>query len=200
MSTCNSCGAREMAEHASWCRLHGVSYAPEAAAPTVHGEAPAEDTPPPHAIAIIRDLLASAVPHPKEHPTMWAAWERAHQYLAGQGLAPTAVPAVDFAEIRAAHAATSGREWLSPIGRIPEDLGKVCADDGMNEIGEFKRHEDAAFVILAHEAVPALIDRIDRARAAVGSRSRLAIEGGFPGLAVELGKVLTILNGESDAG
>lgn len=33
------------------------------------------------AVAEIRNLLASAHPHPKEHPTMTAAWKRARAFL-----------------------------------------------------------------------------------------------------------------------
>lgn len=31
--------------------------------------------------AMIRDLLASAVPHPVDNPTMWSAWYRAERFL-----------------------------------------------------------------------------------------------------------------------
>lgn len=45
---------------------------------------------------VLREVLASAVPHPTEHPTMHAAWQKAHAYLraaSGQGRAWAALPA-----------------------------------------------------------------------------------------------------------
>jgi hypothetical protein len=70
--------------------------------------------------------------------------------------------AIDVTHIRAALARTTGKEWLSPIGRIPQDDGLVCADDALNTIGEFKTVDDASFAIDAHnEYVPQLCDEVE---------------------------------------
>ena len=67
----------------------------------------------------------------------------------------------EIAALCAAYDKTSGEDWLTPIGRIPYDDRLVCADDGLNVIGEFKRVEDAVFVVEVRESFPSLVATIE---------------------------------------
>lgn len=100
---------------------------------------------------------------------------------------------IDIDKLRAAHAATTQGEWVPE----PEPNGATFSlwVDTDSLVAEYNTETDADFIALAHNEFPAMLDEIERLRAAEKTEHdrRLAVE-------TTLVNLLCVINDDKDDG